>query len=179
MFVFPSPQFLSFLSDEGGTVPFHSNGIGTSVSAGAASCYWNVNINYAENIFKMLLNLQMRQTEGWTVQLWNVSGMKKNLLNAFEKRDCVKMSIFLLNKRDVFCLNFLCFYSTSGRHRWLCPQKKISKKESLFVTLPSIENFWNTCNFNALSSIVFWASYFFQSKLKLGGFAQSPPTWKL
>lgn len=57
----------------------------------------------------MLLKLQMGQYEGQTVQLWNVSGMKKKLLSAFEKRGCVKMSIFFLNKTDVFCFNSLCF----------------------------------------------------------------------
>lgn len=50
----------------------------------------------------------MGQSEGQTSQLWNASVVKKKKLNAFEKRH-VKMSSFLLNKRKVFHINFLCF----------------------------------------------------------------------
>lgn len=56
----------------------------------------------------MLLKLQMGQSKGQTVQLWNVSGMETKLLNAFEKRDCVKVS-FLLFKQNRFFFNSLCF----------------------------------------------------------------------
>lgn len=49
----------------------------------------------------------MGQSEGQPGQIWNASVMKKKLLNAFEKRHA-KMSIFLLNKTEIFFINFLC-----------------------------------------------------------------------
>lgn len=85
---------------------------------------------------KTLVKLQMGQSEGQTVQLWNISGMKKKLLNAFEKRDCVKMSIFLLNKTDVFWFNSFCFLFLCLEEAGDPPLRKSQQKESLFVTLP-------------------------------------------
>lgn len=50
----------------------------------------------------------MGQSEGQTGQLWNAFVVKNKILNVFEKRH-FKMSSFLLNKREVFHINFLCF----------------------------------------------------------------------
>lgn len=89
----------------------------------------------------MLLKLQMGQSKGQTVHLWNDSGMKKKLLNAFEKSDCVKMSIFLLNKTDAFWFNSLCFLFLFLEKADDPAPRKNHQKELLFVTLPYVENF--------------------------------------
>lgn len=72
----------------------------------------------------------MGQSEGQTGQIWNACVMKKKLLNAFEKRH-VEMSIFLLNKTEIFFINFLCLL-------FLFLGEKNHQKELLFVILPYI-----------------------------------------
>lgn len=89
----------------------------------------------------MLLKLQMRQSEGQTVQLWNISGTKKKLLNAFKKRDCVTMSILLLNKQAVFCFNSLCYLFLFLEEAGDPAPRKNQQKELLFVTLSYTANF--------------------------------------
>jgi len=69
-------------------------------------------------------------------RLWD-----EKTFEAFEKTDCVKMSIFLLNKTDVFSFNSLCFLFLSLEKAGEPTPRKISAKGMQFVALPYVDSF--------------------------------------
>lgn len=92
---------------------------------------------------------------------------EEKYFDAFEKRH-VKMSTFLLNKTEVFCIIFLYFL-------FLFLEGKSHQKELLFVILLYIKNSSCICNFNTLSNcIVYWAGHFVQSKVNPFWFCPIP-----